>query len=85
MVRNILPVVHGTAAIRLPPAIGKVDGTRFASPVALSSIEHDVDRAVVPELSLNRQEQIHARPGHDEEEASPRGLALVGIGVDGVD
>ena len=85
MVCSILPVVHRTAAIRLPPAIGKVDGTGLAPPLVLSSIEHDVDRAVPPELSLNRQEQIHARPGHYVEEPSARSLVRIGTGIGRVD
>jgi len=66
-------------------SVGKVDETGLAPPVVLTPLEHDVDRAVVPELPLNGQEQIHARPGHDVEEPSPRSLELVRTGIRRVD
>ena len=80
---GILPVVLRTAPIRRPP-VRKVDVGGLAPPVLLPSIEQDIDRPIVSELSSNHPEQIQARPRDDEEESRPHSVVLFGAGVDGL-
>ena len=78
--RGILPVVLRAAPIRRPP-IRKVDEGGLAPSVLLPSIEQDIDRPIVSELSSNHPEQIQARPRDDEEESRPHRVLLFGAGV----
>ena len=78
--RGILPVVLRTAPIRRPP-LRKVDEVGLAPSVLLPSIEQDMDRPIVSELSSHRHEQVQARPRDDEEESGPHRVLLFEAGV----
>ena len=68
--RGILPVVLRAAPIRRPP-LREANEVGLAPSVLLPSIDQDVDRSIVSELSSHRQEQIQMRPRDDEEESRP--------------